>query len=70
MATKSEVIRMAMINADSDAINVYDLDYYRSRVNFIQDYEPSRPAGKRLKSDRERVKQEQLRNGNYKDLRS
>lgn len=69
-ATKSDVIRMAMISFEGDAINIYDLDYYRVRIKFIEDYVPSRPVGKRLKTDRERVKEEQLRKGNYKDLRS
>lgn len=68
--TKSDVIRMAMLSFEGDATNVYDLDYYRVRVKFIPDYAPSRPVGKKFKTDRERAKEEQLRKGNYKDLRS
>lgn len=75
--TKSEVIRMAMISFESDATNVYDLDYYRARIKYLDDYAPSRPVGKgspnlavgKVKTDRERVKEEQRRKGNYKDLR-
>lgn len=76
MITKSDIIRMAMLQCDSMATNVYDLDYYRARVQHLDDYKPSRPVGKRssspaegkVKTDRERVKDIQKQT-NFKDLR-
>lgn len=69
MITKREIIRMAMVSADSMATNVYNLDYYRARIKFLDDYEPTKPTptGK-FKTDRERVKEVQKRT-NFKDLR-
>lgn len=74
--TKSEVIRMAMVSFESDATNVYDLDYYRARIKHLEGYAPSRPVGKgspspavgKVKTDRERVKDIQKQT-NFKDLR-
>lgn len=74
--TKSEVIHYARTDDDGDATNVYDLDYYRARVKYIDDYKPSRPVGKKppslaagkVKTDRERVKDIQKKT-NFKDLR-
>lgn len=77
MITKQDIIRMAMVNAEGMAINVYDLDYYRSRIKFVDDYQPSKPVKKakstantKFKTDRERVKELQKKNNNYKDTRS
>lgn len=78
MITKQIIVRMSMISADSEATNVYDLDYYRARIKFIDNYQPSKPVTRRkpathgkLKTDRERVKELQQKNNNsYKNLRS
>lgn len=69
MITKRDIVQMAMVSADSMATNVYDLDYYRARVKFVDDYQPSKPTTK-FKTDRERVKELQKKNNNYKDIRS
>lgn len=69
MITKQEIIRMSMVSADTMATNVYDLDYYRERIKFLDDYEPTKPnAERKLKTDRERVKEIQKKT-NFKDLR-
>lgn len=69
MITKREIIRMAMVSADTMATNVYDLDYYRARVQFLDDYKPTKPTIRsKLKTDRERVKEIQKKT-NFKDLR-
>lgn len=71
MITKRDIVHMAMVSADSMATNVYDLDYYRARVKFVDDYQPSKPtANLKFKTDRERVKELQQKNNNYKDIRS
>ena len=73
MITKRDIVRMAMVNAEGVAINVYDLDYYRARIKFVDDYQPSKPvktANTKFKTDQERVKELQKKNNNYKDIRS
>ncbi len=82
MATKQEIIKMAMLHHESMATNVFDLDYYRNRIKFLDDYVPSKPVfrskskaksaapalgGKKFKTDKERVAEVQRRNNNYKD---
>lgn len=69
MLTKRDIIRMAMVSADTMATNVYDLSYYRARIEFIADYQPTKPVTRgKLKTDRERVKEIQKQT-NFKDLR-
>ena len=72
MITKQEIIKMAMLHHGSMATNVYDLNYYRNRVKFLDYYQPSRPSDqklnkpKKLKTDKERVAEIQRRS-NYRD---
>lgn len=66
MITKQEIIRMAKAWMFD---NVYNLDYYRTRIKFLDDYQPTKPnAERKLKTDRERVKEIQKKT-NFKDLR-
>jgi hypothetical protein len=79
MVTKQEIIKMAMLHHESMATNVFDLDYYRNRIKFLDDYVPSKPVfrskpnvkssaeGKRFKTDKERVAEIQRQNNNYRD---
>jgi len=75
MVTKQEIIKMAMLHHESMATNVFDLDYYRNRIKFLDDYVPSKPVfrskssleGKKFKTDKERVAEVQRRNNNYRD---
>jgi hypothetical protein len=78
MITKQEIIKMAMLHHDSMATNVYDLDYYRNRIEFLDDYVPSKPVSrgkqkaqpsKKFKTDKERVADIQRQNNNYRDKR-
>jgi ADP-heptose:LPS heptosyltransferase len=65
MITKLDIVQMAF-NSET---KVYDLDYYRTRVRFLDDYQPTKPVTQgKLKTDRERVKEIQKRT-NFKDLR-
>ena len=66
MITKRDIIQMARATLHD---NVYNLDYYRNRIKFVDDYQPSKPTTK-FKTDRERVKELQKKNNNYKDIRS
>lgn len=66
MITKQEIIRMSRTFSCD---NVYNLDYYRARIKFLDDYQPTKPnAERKLKTDRERVKEIQKKT-NFKDLR-
>jgi hypothetical protein len=84
MITKQEVIHMAMLHHGSMATNVFDLDYYRNRVKFLDDYVPSKPVfrskpnvkssapalgSKKFKTDKERVAEIQRQKNNYKDTK-
>lgn len=73
MITKQEIIKMAKL-----VTNVYDLDYYRNRIKFLDDYVPSAPVfrskqrpqpGKKFLTDKERVANIQRENNNYRDKR-
>jgi hypothetical protein len=79
MVTKQEIIKMAMLHHESMATNVFDLDYYRNRIKFLDDYVPSKPVfrskpnvkssteSKKFKTDKERVAEIQRQNNNYRD---
>lgn len=53
MTTKSDIIHMSAIGF-GDATNIYDLDYYRRRIKWLDDYAPSKPVRKKVLTDRER----------------
>ena len=78
MITKQEIIKMAMLHHESMATNVFDLDYYRNRIKFLDDYVPSAPVfrskqrpqpGKKFLTDKERAADIQRQNNNYRDKR-